>query len=77
MGGLHRLLHDGYTVAPADESPQDAPASVHSCVVQISQSLLLIYVADLSSKAISLVRLSSPIGSTHCALQAGATKGSA
>ena len=56
---------DGHIVVLADESPQDASAGVRSCVVQISQSLLLIYVEDLSSEAISLVWLSSSIGSTH------------
>ena len=40
-------------------------------------TLLLIYVENLSSEAISQVWLSSSIGSTHCALQAGAWKGSA
>ena len=62
-------------------------ASLNSRVVELLSSstprnrakttLLLTYVEDLSSEAISPVRLSSSIGSTHCALQAGAWKGSA
>ena len=46
-------------VVLADESPQDAPASARSCVVQISQPLLSTYVEDLSSEAILPIRLSS------------------